>query len=203
MDFKKKQFAIISLVGTFIPSLARDSYYSPLEPIPIYTEPELIKWQKENTHLQQVLHDDCQLVEDIVARATRIDLPSYQYLYGDMLINATCVEKDLENGVYYITQAAQQGYPVALYRLGVMYSKPIYLQKDDQRAIAMLEESSYMGHLPATILWAELLLKGRGSPVDYPKVYKQLKKSISDGEVNVKVAALLEMIKKNIPEKFH
>ena len=54
-------------------------------PVPIYTEAELIKLIEQNKHLERVRADNCQLVEDIVARATRINLPSYEFLYGDML----------------------------------------------------------------------------------------------------------------------
>lgn len=202
MDFKTKNTILLSLVGAFVPTLARDSY-SDLEPVPIYTEPELIRWTELGTHLQQVKSDDCQLVEDIVARATRINLPSYQFLYGDMLINGTCVEQQIKNGVYYITEAAEQGLPVALYKLGLMYSEPKYLQRNDQRAIAMLEEASIMGFVPASILWAELLLKGRGSPIDYPKVYKDLQKSISVNDTHHHIESLIKQIRQHIPENFH
>ncbi len=44
-------------------------------PVPIYTEAELITLIERNKHLQRVRADNCQLVEDIVARATRISLP--------------------------------------------------------------------------------------------------------------------------------
>lgn len=71
--------------------LAWHSSYNPAyaadlgEPVPIYSEAELIKLIEENKHLERVKADNCQIVEDIVARATRISLPSYEFLYGDML----------------------------------------------------------------------------------------------------------------------
>ena len=65
------------------------------KPIPIYTEAELIKLINNNQHLERVQEDKCQLVEDIVARATRISLPSYEFLYGDMLAWGFCVDKDI------------------------------------------------------------------------------------------------------------
>lgn len=202
MNFKRKKTIILSLVGAFIPSLARDSY-SPYEPVPIYTENELIRWQEAGTHLEQVIKDDCQLVEDIVARATRIDLPTYQFLYGEMLLTGTCIHQNVNDGVYYVTKSAEQGLPVALYQLGLMYSEPKYLQKNDQRAIAMLEEASTMGFTPASILWAELLLKQRGSPIDYPIVYQHLMKTSSTGSTHLKIEKLLSQIRRHMPEKFH
>lgn len=59
-------------------------------PVPIYTEAELIKLIEQNKHLERVRADNCQLVEDIVARATRISLPAYEFLYGDMLAWGVC-----------------------------------------------------------------------------------------------------------------
>ena len=38
--------------------------------VPIYTEAELIKLIEQNKRLEQCWADNCQLVEDIVARAT-------------------------------------------------------------------------------------------------------------------------------------
>ena len=53
--------------------------------VPLYTEPELIALINKNTHLQRVKADDCQLVQDIEARANKMALPSYQFLYGDRI----------------------------------------------------------------------------------------------------------------------
>jgi len=52
--------------------------------VPLYTESELIALINKNVHLQRVKADDCQLVQDIEARANKMALPSYQFLYGDM-----------------------------------------------------------------------------------------------------------------------
>ncbi len=76
--------------------LAWHSSYNPAyaadlgEPEPIYSEAELIKLIEENKHLKRVKADNCQIVEDIFARATRINLPSYEFLYGDMLAGRVC-----------------------------------------------------------------------------------------------------------------
>ncbi len=104
-----------SMVFLFGASVANANELTEIgEPIPIYTEAELIKLINENKHLEQVKSDSCQLVEDIVARATRISLPSYEFLYGDMLAWGVCVEQDVELGLYYMENAAHQGLPAAL-----------------------------------------------------------------------------------------
>lgn len=199
MKLLRKNQILLSIIGACIPTMARDHFMG-LEPVPIYKESELIKWEEAEEHLKRVVQDECQLVEDIIARATRIDLPSYQFLYGEMLTTGTCIDQNINDGVYYITEAAKQGLPHALYRLGQLYSQPKYLQKNNQRAIAMLEEASFLGYLPASILWAELLLQNKGSPIDYPKVYRHLKLSISTGDEHKKVQFLMSELRNRMPE---
>lgn len=98
-------------------------------PVPIYTEAELIKLIEQNKHLQRVRADNCQLVEDIVARATRINLPAYEFLYGDMLAWGVCVEQDVELGLYYMENAAQQGLPAALEQIDVTIRAVLWCNK--------------------------------------------------------------------------
>lgn len=150
------------------------------EPVPIYTEAELIKLITNNKHLERVKADKCQLVEDIVARATRISLPAYEFLYGDMLSWGVCIEKDIELGLYYIENAAHQGLPVALERLGSYYSRGTLVQQDKERAIPYLREAASMGNLNARIQLAELLLRDYGSPLDYEDAYHWLYNSVTD-----------------------
>lgn len=150
------------------------------EPVPIYTEAELIKLIEKNKHLERVKADKCQLVEDIVARATRISLPAYEFLYGDMLTWGVCVEKDIELGLYYLENAAHQGLPTALEQLGRYYSRGTLVQQDRERAIPYLREAAAMGNLNARIHLAELLLRDYGSPLDYEDAYRWLYNSVTD-----------------------
>ncbi|HBW98968.1 MAG TPA: flagellar protein MotX, partial [Pseudoalteromonas sp.] len=98
--------------------------------VPLYTEPELIALINKNTHLQRVKADDCQLVQDIEARANKMALPSYQFLYGDMLAYNVCVERNVELGVYYMRKAAEQGLAAALEQLGRYYDTGRLVQQD-------------------------------------------------------------------------
>lgn len=144
------------------------------EPVPIYTEAELINLIENNQHLERVKADNCQIVEDIVARATRINLPSYEFLYGDMLAWGVCVDQDVELGLYYMENAAHQGLPAALEQLGRYYSRGTLVQQDKERAIPYLREAASMGNLNARIHLAELLLRDYGSPLDYEDAYRWL-----------------------------
>ncbi|EMP4114465.1 sel1 repeat family protein [Vibrio parahaemolyticus] len=170
-------------------------------PVPIYTEAELIKLIEQNKHLQRVRADNCQLVEDIVARATRISLPAYEFLYGDMLAWGVCVEQDVELGLYYMENAAQQGLPAALEQIGRYYSLGTLVQQDKERAIPYLREAASMGNLNARIQLAELLLRDYGSPLDYEDAYRWLYNSVTaDKRQHKRITLLRNGLEQRMPE---
>ncbi len=187
--------------------LAWHSSYNPAyaadlgEPVPIYSEAELIKLIEENKHLERVKADNCQIVEDIVARATRISLPSYEFLYGDMLAWGVCVDQDVELGLYYMENAAHQGLPAALEQLGRYYSRGTLVQQDKERAIPYLREAAAMGNLNARIQLAELLLRDYGSPLDYEDAYRWLYNSVTaDQRTHNRIALLRQGLERRMPE---
>ncbi|MGP8309024.1 flagellar protein MotX [Vibrio sp. YIC-376] len=170
-------------------------------PVPIYTEAELIKLIEQNKHLQRVRADNCQLVEDIVARATRISLPAYEFLYGDMLAWGVCVEQDVELGLYYMENAARQGLPAALEQIGRYYSLGTLVQQDKERAIPYLREAASMGNLNARIHLAELLLRDYGSPLDYEDAYRWLYNSVTADKMQHKrIAILRDGLEQRMPQ---
>lgn len=170
-------------------------------PVPIYSEAELIKLINQNKHLERIKADQCQLVEDIVARATRINLPAYEFLYGDMLAWGVCIEQDVELGLYYMENAAHQGLPAALERLGNYYAHGVLVQQDKERAIPYLREASAMGNLNARILLAELLLRDYGSPLDFEDAYRWLYHSVTaDSRVHKRIALLREGLAERMPQ---
>lgn len=170
-------------------------------PVPIYSEAELIQWIEKNQHLGQVRADGCQLVEDIVARATRISLPAYEFLYGDMLAWGVCVEQDVELGLYYMENAAHQGLPAALEQLGRYYSRGTLVQQDKERAIPYLREAAAMGNLNARIHLAELLLRDYGSPLDYEEAYRWLYNSVTaDKRKHKRISILRHGLEQRMPD---
>lgn len=149
------------------------------EAVPIYTDDQLSAWFATNRHLSQVKADDCQLVQDIQARAEQIESPTYQFLYGDMLAWGVCVPKDVEQGMYYMRAAAQQGVPVALEQLGRYYAQGVILQQDKERAIPYLREAAALGNVRARIQLAQLLIADNGSPLDYEDAYRWLYQTVT------------------------
>ena len=85
-----------------------------MQAVQIYSDNLLLDLIKENKHLDRVVLDDCQLVQDIEARASKVNMPSYQFLWGDMLAYGICVKKDIPLGLHYMHLAADQGLPEGL-----------------------------------------------------------------------------------------
>ena len=190
-----------SLIMALSSSLSHANLADVGEPVPIYTEAELINLIEKNQHLERVKADKCQLVEDIVARATRISLPSYEFLYGDMLAWGVCVEQDVELGLYYMENAAHQGLPAALEQLGRYYSRGTLVQQDKERAIPYLREAASMGNLNARIHLAELLLRDYGSPLDYEDAYRWLYNSVTaDQRQHRRISVLRSGLEQRMPD---
>ena len=190
-----------SLIMALSSSMSHANLADVGEPVPIYTEAELINLIEKNQHLERVKADKCQLVEDIVARATRISLPSYEFLYGDMLAWGVCVEQDVELGLYYMENAAHQGLPAALEQLGRYYSRGTLVQQDKERAIPYLREAASMGNLNARIHLAELLLRDYGSPLDYEDAYRWLYNSVTaDQRQHKRISVLRNGLEQRMPD---
>ena len=72
-------------------TVATPSFADIGQALPVYTESQLFALFSTNSQLQKVKADDCQLLQDIEARAIRVESPAYQFLYGDMLAWGVCV----------------------------------------------------------------------------------------------------------------
>ena len=150
-----------------------------LRAVPLYEEYELIEWINANRHLQQVRDkDNCQLVQDIEARAEVLRLPAYQFLWGDMLAWGVCVPQQPRRGLGMIWKAADQGLPAALEQLGRYYYQGTLVQKNRERAAPLMQEAASLGLEKAQFIWARWLLNGTGSPLDYPQAYLWLKEMV-------------------------
>ncbi|ODA31173.1 flagellar protein MotX [Veronia pacifica] len=168
--------------------------------LPVYTESDLMKMFETNTHLKKVKADDCQLLQDIIARATKIDLPAYQFLYGDMMAWGVCVDRDVESGIVYMKKAAKQGLPAALEQLGRYYSKGTLVQRDEERAVRYFKEAASLGFVKAKLNLAELLLNDHGSPLDYEDAYRWLSQTATaDKATHRKVAELMKGLENRMP----
>jgi TPR repeat protein len=119
-------------------------------------------------------------VEDIEARADIMQVPAFQFLWGDMLAWGVCVDKNPTQGVYYMREAANQGLMAALEQLGRYHISGRFVQQDNKRAVMYLREAAAMGNLEAQLQLADLFLDGHGSPYDFEDLYHWLYNSITD-----------------------
>jgi len=168
--------------------------------IQLYSQPELLALIADNSHLQRVKKDQCQLVEDIKARAEIVKLPSYQFLYGDMLAYGVCVKRDEQYGIYMMEQSAHQGLVEAIEQLGRYYHIGKFFQKDLKRALRYLTEAASLGSVNAQIRLVDILAREQGSPVDYESAYHWLHNSIiADEAKRQRATALLAKLATVMP----
>ncbi|MBA6389765.1 sel1 repeat family protein [Colwellia sp. BRX10-3] len=173
-----------------------------LTAVQIYSDNVLLDLIKENKHLSQVVIDDCQLVQDIEARAVKSKMPSYEFLWGDMLAYGVCVKKDVALGLHYMQASADQGLSEALEQMGRYYHVGKFVQVDINQAIIFLKESAALHNLKAQLRLADMYLAGHGSPLDFPQLYMQLHQSVTDDKKEHKIIAQhLAKLAQKMPER--
>ena len=189
-----KSFSILCCVLSFV---AVTHAADEIKAVQLYSQDELLGLINRNEHLSRVVLDDCQLVQDIQARAEVLNIPSYQFLWGDMLAWGVCVDAEPERGINFMHQAAEQGLSAGLEQVGRYYSQGKLVQQDKERAVVFLREASVLGHLKAQIQLAELFIEGYGSPYDYEDAYHWLYNAITgDKPTHRKIANGLQGLEK-------
>ncbi|MEJ6475858.1 tetratricopeptide repeat protein [Pseudoalteromonas piscicida] len=172
-----------------------------IEAVPLYTQQELLELINKNQHLARVKADECQLVKDIEARAEIMALPSYQFLYGDMLAYAVCVDRDVELGLYYMKKAAEQGLAAALEQLGRYYDVGQLVQEDKAMAVTYLREAAALGNLNAQLRLVDVFNRGHGSPRDYEDAYRWLFHSaVADKKLHKRIQLALSQLAEKMPD---
>ena len=173
-----------------------------MQAVQIYTDNQLLDLIRDNKHLSQVVLDECQLVQDIEARANISKMPSYQFLWGDMLAYGVCVKKDISLGLHYMHLAADQGLAEGLEQLGRYYHIGKFMQVDIERAIVYLKTAASLNNLAAQMRLAGLYQQGYGSPLDFPALYSQLHHSLTDDKaIHKKISELLTDLASKMPSK--
>jgi len=194
---KRLLMAMLLACANFFSVLAAE-----LTAVQIYSDNVLLDLIKENKHLSQVVIDDCQLVQDIEARAVKSQMPSYQFLWGDMLAYGVCVKKDVPLGLHFMQASADQGLSEALEQMGRYYHIGKFVQVDVNQAMMFLKESASLKNLKAQLRLADIYLAGHGSPLDFPQLYVQLHQSVTDDKkVHKNIAMHLAKLAEKMPER--
>jgi TPR repeat protein len=193
---------IIIIVLAFSVGAPAFGYAKNMQAVQIYSDNLLLDLIKENKHLDRVVLDDCQLVQDIEARASKVNMPSYQFLWGDMLAYGICVKKDIPLGLYYMHLAADQGLAEGLEQLGRYYHIGKFMQVDISKAVMYLKTAASLDNLKAQMRLASIYQEGHGSPLDYPALYSQLHHSLTDDKAtHKKISQLLANLADKMPEQ--
>ena len=193
------RFLSLVISGVVLTATVASSAFSaePLKAVQLYNQDELLRLIQRNEHLSRVVLDDCQLVQDIEARAEVLNIPAFQFLWGDMLAWGVCVEAEPARGIGFMQQAADQGLPEALEQLGRYFSQGKLVQTDKERAVVYLREAAALGNQNAQIQLAELFIDGYGSPYDYEDAYHWLYNAITnDKDRHAKIAECMSELEK-------
>ncbi|WP_028115773.1 tetratricopeptide repeat protein [Ferrimonas senticii] len=154
--------------------LAPVTQAAPIQAVDIYPQDLLLQMLRDNTHLKRVRADDCQLLQDIEARAAVLKVPAYQMLWADMLLYGVCTNKDVEQGWLYLNRAAEQGLADAIEQIGRYHLQGKFVVTDEAYGLRMLHTAASLGHQRALLAVADYYGQGRGSALDYPAVYQWL-----------------------------
>ena len=193
-----RTFWLISLLVISVPLKAEGL----LGAVQVYSQDELLDLITENKHLDRVLQDDCQLVEDIRARADKMSVPAYQFLYGDMLLYGVCIKKDAKLCMFYIEESAKQALPAALDQLGRYYAEGKFVRKDVKRAVHYFYRAASVGQLNSQISLVVLYLQGYGGAPDYYYAYHWLHNArIAETDLQHKADVLLALLAKKMPDQ--
>ncbi|WP_189637886.1 tetratricopeptide repeat protein [Thalassotalea sp. HSM 43] len=94
-------------------------------------------------------------IDENLAKAAHNGFPAAQYEYG---FRQYSQQTNVEQGIDWIYQAAQQDHSQAQYRLGKMFLNSPWLEQDKDKATFWLQLAAGKGHLPAKLNLAEIRL---------------------------------------------
>ncbi|MEZ8186567.1 MULTISPECIES: SEL1-like repeat protein [Shewanella] len=181
-------------------SVVSINVFAVTEAVDIYSDQQLISLIRSNQYLQRVKADDCQLVQDIEARAEVLQQPMYQFLWGEMLNNGVCVKAHPSRGMALLQTSAEQGSAEAMVKLADYYYRGKLVVKDPNRAVQYVLPAAANGDLTARMTLVRLFGEGYGSPADYELGYHWLYNSIFDDDAQQKKASsLLQMLAAKMP----
>lgn len=166
----------------------------------IYSQEQLIELIRTKQYLTRVKGDDCQLVQDIEARAEVLKLPLYQYLWAEMLNYGICVKANPPRGISLLRNSAEQGSAEAMVRIAEYYHDGKFVIQDKERAIHFVLPAAANGDLPARMMLVRLFGEGYGSPRDYEMAYHWLYNDVfSDVATKNEAIELLKVLAEKMP----
>ncbi|MCF1426504.1 MAG: flagellar protein MotX [Shewanella sp.] len=168
--------------------------------VDIYSQEKLLSLIHANRYLQQVKADECQLVQDIEARAQVLKQPLYQYLWGEMMNYGVCVPANPSRGMEMLQMAADQGSPEAMVLLAQYYRDGRFVVQNKHRAVQYVLPAAANGNQTARMMLVKLMSDGYGSPWDYELAYHWLFNEVfGDEATKLEALTLLQGLEARMP----
>jgi hypothetical protein len=192
------EFAMLRVISALLFVLSPNLLAA--EAVDVYTQEQLLTLIREQRHLVQVKQDDCQLVQDIEARAEVLKQPLYQFLWGEMFIHGTCIKKDVPRGMQLLKDSAAQGSTEAMVQVARYYEDGKYVLKNKHRSVQYLYPAAANGDQTARMMLVRLYNEGFGSPRDYEMAYHWLYNEVfNDQKTKDQAWQLLQKLESNMP----
>ncbi len=200
MDFCKSTMITVSLLSTCLVSLnaysitqeqlyleervkvARNSldyslqkYSEETATVAMYSSEEMNSLVESNSHLSRIKDTDkCQFTPDIEALARKVGVSVFEFVWGDMLLTGTCVQQDVSLGLSYMQKSIDHAYAPAYERLARYYEKGYLVGKDVTKSEIYMKVAASLGSEAGRLGWADMLVRGYGSPSMYEQAYSWL-----------------------------
>lgn len=191
---------MLRYVLVIILSVSAMPSFATLKAVDVYTQEQLVELIRSKRYLSQVKGDDCQIVEDIEARAEVLKQPLYQYLWAEMLNYGICVKANPPRGISMLKTSAEQGSAEAMVRMAEYYHDGKFVIEDKQRAVQYVLPAAATGDLPARMMLVRLFGEGYGSPRDYEVGFHWLYNEVfSDETTQAEAINLLKVLEAKMP----
>lgn len=105
----------------------------------------------------------------------------YQYLQGKRCLNEESENFVPEEAVQWLTLSAEQGFDIAMYRLGKMYLQGDLIEKNIEQALFWLHKADEQNNQFAQYLLGKLYSKGEDVPANYLLAEKMFEKAVGQG----------------------
>jgi len=167
----------------------------------VYTNEQLNRMVEDHRLFEIVRdHDRCQFTPDIEDRARLVKIPVFQFAWGDMLVNGVCVTRDPDLGLSYMKKAAENAYGPPLERLAFYYEQGYLVSRDKALSERYMHTSAILGSKTGRLGWADMLVRGYGSPAMYEEAYSWLYHTRYDDDYSkLKQQYLKEELQKRLP----
>lgn len=156
----------------------------------------------EESRMYKIIRDrdHCQFTPDIEDRARLVSVAPFMYAWSDMLIHGICVDKDEALGLQYLQKAADSAYAPAMERLAFYYEKGILVHSSIKMSEKYMHAAALLGSKNGRLGWADMLVRGYGSPAYYEEAFSWLYHTVYDDPYSrMKQEYLRKELEKKMP----